>query len=817
MKFAKYLAIALGIVATLLVIGWLLRDTIIQRISNPLLEQYGLSVTDVSLDALATSNASIAYLEFEHVNGTTIAIDDLTLPIGASASGFKTYTAEKIRIELTSGSDDEPPDLARLFDQLLALPLQLPQTEIIVAELRLSPYPVIRDLRWQLTENNQRLAALVDSISLTAAIARTTDTGHLLDLSFSDATATTEEQTITVAIQQTDTGISLNGSSTLDLPLWMPVAALLGIDAIDVESGSATLRFDGKIANDLELAPVVHADLTPTTPVQLTYSRAADTITSITVESASTIEITASFPDLQWDLRQAQASLLVSDGSLNDISVSLINQSCRSGPACSGDIAVVMENAALPFANIGRLELAASQDVSISEDGIQVLVRPNASLGMTGISSADFELVRFDARLTSVAELQIREDGWQLKARSVDVGIEEYSVLDDLTFSAPVFLDDVSISETRQQLSAKTGVYASSGQANWGGQLIELPGFKGGIARTDAEVAAVLETDGLHEEASIEAFHNLDTDTGRLSLLNASLSFDAQELSGRVSPWPNDWDISAGTFAIDLQAAWQEQDLAWQVSGQTSIRITDLAGTWNDTAFAGLSTGLEAAFDTATGITIQPATIEVAFFEMGLPVEDLTADYVLHPDELSVEVENLRMAAFGGVITADPFSFSTASERNTLLIHANSVDLAEILSIKEFEAIEISGRIGAELPVTIEGENVTIAGGTLTGEPPGGVIRYLPGIGSDQTDTSAIGLVTRALSNFEYETLTSEVDYTADGDLNLQMHLRGRNPDLESNRPVVLNLGVENNIPQMLRSLQAARAVEEILERRLAQ
>ena len=175
------------------------------------------------------------------------------------------------------------------------------------------------------------------------------------------------------------------------------------------------------------------------------------------------------------------------------------------------------------------------------------------------------------------------------------------------------------------------------------------------------------------------------------------------------------------------------------------------------------------------------------------------------------------MSAFGGVVTADPFSFHTASASNTLLLRASSIDLAEILSIKEFEAIEISGSIGAELPVTIEGKTVTIVGGTLTGEPPGGIIRYLPGLAADESDLSTIGLATRALSNFEYETLTSEVDYTADGDLNLQMHLTGRNPDLEDNRPVILNLGVENNIPQMLRSLQAARAVEEILERRLAQ
>jgi hypothetical protein len=175
------------------------------------------------------------------------------------------------------------------------------------------------------------------------------------------------------------------------------------------------------------------------------------------------------------------------------------------------------------------------------------------------------------------------------------------------------------------------------------------------------------------------------------------------------------------------------------------------------------------------------------------------------------------MTAFGGVITADPFSFSTANERNTLLLHASSIDLARILAMNEFEAVEISGRIGAELPVTIEGQTVTIDGGTLTGEPPGGVIRYLPGVGSDPADLSGIGIATRALSNFEYETLTSEVDYTTDGDLNLQMRLTGRNPDLEENRPVILNFGLENNIPQMLRSLQAARAVEEILERKLAQ
>jgi hypothetical protein len=49
------------------------------------------------------------------------------------------------------------------------------------------------------------------------------------------------------------------------------------------------------------------------------------------------------------------------------------------------------------------------------------------------------------------------------------------------------------------------------------------------------------------------------------------------------------------------------------------------------------------------------------------------------------------------------------------------------------------------------------------------------------------------------------------------MRLTGTNPDVDPLQPVVLNLGIENNVPQMLRSLQATRSIEEILETKLGQ
>jgi hypothetical protein len=264
-----------------------------------------------------------------------------------------------------------------------------------------------------------------------------------------------------------------------------------------------------------------------------------------------------------------------------------------------------------------------------------------------------------------------------------------------------------------------------------------------------------------------------------------------------------------------VRLKWQQADSGWQLDGESSFNLSELAGVYSDTAFAGLSTKLDSAFGTTAGITVGPAQIQIDLLEVGLPIENITSDYTLRPDALSVDVSNLQMHAFGGVVKADPFTFEPEGERNTLLLRAESIELTELLTLKEFDSIDLTGSIGAELPLIIEGTEVSIVDGRLTGDAPGGVIRYQPGIVPDTTGASAIGIVTEALSNFEYDTLTSTVGYSKDGDLVLQMKIAGRNPDMEGNRPVVLNLGVENNIPKMLRSLQAARAVEEILEKRI--
>ena len=817
MKFSKAVVVVVGVVALVAATAWYLRNTLIQQVSNPILRDFGFRVTDVSLDTLASSDATISYLKLVHDEGTSIAIENLTLPIRTSPTGSKTYIAEKVSIITSTKDDDEPFNLAELIDQFIALPDSLGSSEFVVSEIDLAAYPSVRDLRWTMAEGEQTLAVTLASVAMSATISRTDATAHTITLALPDNSTATSDHSITATLQRTDQAVVLDGLASLDLPVWEPLARLAGVvpHGINFRTGTAALQFAVEIPYDATQSASVAAELAPSSSIELVYSEIPGEITTLTMESGSAVSLAATFPKVIWSLQQAQASLLVSRDEWIAIPLAVSELSCEPGPVCSMNSQIEMSTAVLPFGTAEQVKFSSAEKLLFRDEGLRVEVQANAALDLIGLSTSDADVRHLSARLVSSASLELTDAGWRLAAESLDASIDTMSLSEDLSISAPLFFENLLVSEVNESLSARTGVYAPSGQATWKSQVISLPGFKGELTHQTAKLEIDLQTVGLHQDGSIKALLNPDTGAGELFVSDTAVSFGAQKLSSRIAPWDDVRDIADGVIFVDLQAGWAQSGSSLNFSGQTTARIENLSGQYEDTAFVDLSTTIEATYESAAGLAVKPSSFTLALIDMGLSLENISADYTLYPEVPAFDLEGLQMAAFGGIIRADPFSFRTDRNRNTLILRGESIDLSALLSLKEFEAIEVSGSIGAELPVTIAGDAVSIVGGTLTGDAPGGVIRYLPGLDQDVTDTTSIGLVTRALSNFEYETLTSEVEYNTDGDLNLQLHLTGRNPDLDENRPVVLNLGVENNVPQMLKSLQAARAVEEILEKRL--
>ncbi|MCK5325440.1 MAG: YdbH domain-containing protein [Woeseiaceae bacterium] len=317
--------------------------------------------------------------------------------------------------------------------------------------------------------------------------------------------------------------------------------------------------------------------------------------------------------------------------------------------------------------------------------------------------------------------------------------------------------------------------------------------------------------------ARIELSHDLASGSGTMTLDNAVLDFDILNLSEALDSWPYEFDVSSGHWTNNGALNWNISDSGLTYSGTTTHGVDSLAGQYGDIGFVGLNGELIMTLNSDADPALVPVSVAVELIDIGFPIEDLQGRFTLDINERAASVESLSMELLGGEVTVDPFLYELNADSNELLLRASHIQLPLMVGLADLDSVEISGSVSGEIPVTLKNGRVLIDKGHLQNDPPGGMIRY--GSGGDAgvaNDGSPLGIVTRTLRNFEYEVLTSEVNYSEEGDLQLQMRLTGINPDVDATQPVILNLGIENNVPQMLRSLQATRSIEDVLEKRLS-
>ena len=377
------------------------------------------------------------------------------------------------------------------------------------------------------------------------------------------------------------------------------------------------------------------------------------------------------------------------------------------------------------------------------------------------------------------------------------------------TFTSSIDGWEVSAPDTRVTLKAPA----------IGGRRIIAPAVRVDLAASNDRLSATARFNtpegGLAGTAALS--HRLTDGRGELSLDDAAVDFATLPLSGFFFDWPHNWNVEAGRAVAKANLRWQETDAGLEVAGTATATLDSLAGRYADIGFVGFGSRIDAEIAPGVPVTLKPARFEVALVDVGFPVEDISG--VATPDigDAAVAVSDLSMSLLGGTVTAEPFRFDLDADRNQVMLRASGIQLPLMARLADLEAVTVSGSVSGQIPVTIRGNKVIIDGGRLENDPPGGVIRYGGGAaGNIVDDGSQLGVVTRTLRNFEFDSLTSAVEYSEDGDLLLKMRLKGINPDVDPTQPVILNLNVENNVPQMLRSLQATRSIGDVLEQRLS-
>ena len=315
------------------------------------------------------------------------------------------------------------------------------------------------------------------------------------------------------------------------------------------------------------------------------------------------------------------------------------------------------------------------------------------------------------------------------------------------------------------------------------------------------------------------AEHNVARDIGNLSLTPLrplDLNAENNKLSQLLEPWPYPFDLLSGKIKLSSDVTWSQKH---DTSLSATINIDNAGGNVGKLLFSGLS------FDHELDIlpklhTISAGKIRLEHVDTGVIANNISADLKLNTESSDslpqVFLHNLTGEIFGGTFSAENLVYDLNNSTNRFNIKATNIDMAEIVKTQQLDDIVATGRIDGSIPVEINEEGIFIQDGLFINDVRNGTIRYNPATGTEQLKQNPItGIALDALRDFRYSYLSAGVNFTPEGRLRINLQLRGTSPELDTNRPVHLNINTEQNLLSLLKSLRYAQGISEKIDNKV--
>jgi hypothetical protein len=149
-------------------------------------------------------------------------------------------------------------------------------------------------------------------------------------------------------------------------------------------------------------------------------------------------------------------------------------------------------------------------------------------------------------------------------------------------------------------------------------------------------------------------------------------------------------------------------------------------------------------------------------------------------------------------------------------VQLNSIDLEQVLALDKKQGIVVTGDISGQLPIIFDGEKYIIENGELHNISHG-LIQVMdnPAVVELKENNTQLQLAFEALQNLHYHQLSSEVSMAEDGYMLLETVIKGRNPDIDND--VNLNLNLSYDLLGLLESISITQRFEESIIKGLQQ
>ncbi|MFT5756817.1 MAG: hypothetical protein ACI9LM_001542 [Alteromonadaceae bacterium] len=205
--------------------------------------------------------------------------------------------------------------------------------------------------------------------------------------------------------------------------------------------------------------------------------------------------------------------------------------------------------------------------------------------------------------------------------------------------------------------------------------------------------------------------------------------------------------------------------------------------------------------------------LNIKLIETASPITNLSVKTHLNID-LHTNSTQLNFAAkhISGEILGGGFAIPSASwpfnAEHSVNVQLTNIDLEKVLELDKKQGIVVTGNISGHLPLYFNGKNIMIKKGELH-NINNGLIQIInnPAVEELKASNSQLKLAFGALQNLHYHQLSSDVSMNDDGYMLLETVIKGRNPDLDND--VNLNLNLSYDLLGLLESMTITERFEE--------
>ena len=277
---------------------------------------------------------------------------------------------------------------------------------------------------------------------------------------------------------------------------------------------------------------------------------------------------------------------------------------------------------------------------------------------------------------------------------------------------------------------------------------------------------------------------------------------------------PTEINLVAGTLSysvigqiIDLN---NFQDSTFELSLYVSSLSGEVADIWIQELnwqqnFKFLNNELSSNDDTNS--TIQD-NLTIALIETPTPVSQFSINTQWHyQKEFKISATNLKGDILGGSFAIPKIQWPLQHD-HSVDVQLTHIDLAQVLALDKKQGIVVTGDISGQLPIIYDGEKYTIEKGELHNVSNGLIqVKDNPAVARLKANNTQLQLAFDALQNLHYHQLSSDVSMADDGYMLLETVIKGRNPDIDND--VNLNLNLSYDLLGLLESISITKQFEE--------